>query len=136
MAITLEIVTPEATIFSDVVDTTVFPGGLGDMGVLENHVPLVTTLQPGELSYHKGGEEHHLAIGQGIVEVLPDKVSVITDMAIGHWDIDEEAVEEALRRAEERLKEAESGSDNYAELMAMVQRSMAQLKVKRRRRQL
>ena len=136
MAITLEIVTPEETIFSDVVDTTVVPGGLGEMGVLENHIPLVTTLHPGELSYHKDGEEHHLAIGQGIVEVLPDRVSVITDMAVGHWDIDEAAVEEALRRAEERLKEAESGTEHYAELMAMVQRSLAQLKVKRRRRQI
>lgn len=133
MSLKLEIVTPEATIFSDDVDTTVIPGTLGEMGILENHVPLVTTLAPGELSYKKGGEEHHLAIGQGIVEVLPDRVSVITDMAVGHWDIDEAEVEEALRRAEESLKEAESGSDHSAELMAMIQRSMAQLKVKRRR---
>ena len=135
MSLKLEIVTPEATIFSDDVDTAVIPGELGEMGILENHVPLVTTLQPGELSYKKADEEHHLAIGQGIVEVLPNRVSVITDMAVGHWDIDDEAEEEALRRAEERLKEAESGTEHHAELMAMVQRSLAKLRVKRRRTQ-
>ncbi len=136
MSLKLAIVTPEATIFSDVVDTVVIPGFLGELGILEQHIPLVTTLQPGELSYRKGGEEHHLAIGQGIVEVLPDRVSVITDMAVGHWDIDEAEVEEALRRAEERLREAEKGSEHSAELMAMVQRSLAKLKVKRRRGQI
>ena len=69
MPLKLEIVTPEALIFSDVVDTVVLPGYEGEMGVLPAHAPLVTTLLPGELRYTKAGKTVEMAVGEGLVEV-------------------------------------------------------------------
>ena len=65
MPLKLEIVTPEARIFSDDVDTVVLPGYEGEMGVLPAHAPLVTTLKPGELRYTKGGKTTEMAVGEG-----------------------------------------------------------------------
>ena len=105
MPIQLEIVTPERKIFSDEVDGVVIPGIEGEMGVLPQHAPLVTTLAPGELRYTKGNKEEELAIGQGFVEITATKVSVLTDMAMSDDEIDETAVQEALDRAEKSLNE-------------------------------
>ena len=105
MAIQLDIVTPERKIFSDEVDVVVIPGIEGEMGVLPQHAPLVTTLAPGELRYTKGNKDEELAIGQGFVEVTATKVSVLTDMAMSDDEIDETAVQEALDRAEKSLSE-------------------------------
>ena len=105
MAIQLEIVTPEKKIFSDEVDGVVIPGIEGEMGVLPQHAPLVTTLAPGELAYTKNSQQEELAIGQGFVEVTATKVSVLTDMAVSDDEIDEAAVEEALERAQKSLDE-------------------------------
>lgn len=134
MPLHLSIVTPEKTTFSDTVETVVVPGLLGELGVLPNHSPLVTGLKPGELRYTKSGETHELAVGEGIVEVMPDKVSVLTDMAMGHDEIDEEAVQKALDSAEAALKELPSGDEEVAATMAAIQKSMAQLHIKRKRR--
>ena len=96
----LEIVTPDSKTYSDDVDSVVIPGIEGELGVLPMHVPLMTQLAPGELRVLKGGEEIRLAVGEGFVEISPDKVAVLTDMAIRESDIDESAAEEAIRRAE------------------------------------
>ena len=95
----LEIVTPEKKIFSDTVDDVYLPGTEGEMGVLELHAALVTSLKAGELRYRKDGEVHELAIGNGFAEVTQHKVSVLTDMAMGEAEIDEASVEEAIKRA-------------------------------------
>ena len=79
----LEIVTPEKKIFSDTVEDVYLPGEEGEMGVLEMHAALVTSLKAGELRYRKDGEVHELAIGSGFAEVTQEKVSVLTDMAMG-----------------------------------------------------
>jgi len=136
MAMRLEIVTPEERTFSDVVDQVVLPGVEGEMGVLENHADLVTTLSPGELRYTKGGEEHELAVGEGVVEITGKSVAVLTDLAIGEADIDEAAVAEALERAEEALKSDHMGDEEIATVQAAIQKSMAQLHLKRKRRRL
>lgn len=140
MPLKLEIVTPEARIFSDEVDSVVLPGVEGEMGVLPAHAPLVTTLLPGELRYTKGGKTTEMAVGEGLVEVTGTNTRVLTDMAIDATTIDEKAVEEALQRAKttlENLKAAHSSSDEeIAATMAMIQRSTAQLHVKRKRRAL
>jgi len=133
MPLKLEIVTPEASIFSDEVDIVVLPGNLGEMGVLPNHAPLVTTLLPGELSYTKGGTTTELAVGEGLVEVNALGVNIATDMAVHGEEIDEAVVEEALRRAEEALK-TPSSEEEVALVMANIQKSMAQLRLKRKRR--
>ena len=135
MSLRLEIVTPEARIFSDEVDSVVLPGAEGEMGVLPAHANLVTTLKHGELVYTKGGKSSHLAVGEGLVEITGTTTRVLTDMAVGVADIDEKAVEAALERAKHALENIQPGTDNeeVAAVMAMIQRSSAQLHVKRKR---
>jgi len=133
MGFRLEIVTPEKRTFSDVVDGVVIPGSEGELGVLEGHAPLVTTLMPGELRYTKGGEEESLAVGEGVVEITRDGVAVLTDLAVTTSDIDEAAVEEALKRAEAALSEKMT-DEEIATVEASIQKSLAQLHLKRKRR--
>ena len=78
----LEIVTPEGVTYSENVEMVTLPGSEGELGVYPNHVPLLTTLNPGELRVLKGGRESFLAIGEGFVEITGSSVSVLTDMAL------------------------------------------------------
>jgi F-type H+-transporting ATPase subunit epsilon len=130
----LDIVTPEKKAFSDEIDSVVVPGAEGEMGILKSHAPIVTTLQPGELRYMKDGEETSLAIGTGIVEVSNDRVSVLTDMALGVSEIDEDAVEKAIERAQKAMTEKDLLPEDHAAAMIVMQKSLAQLHIKRRRR--
>lgn len=130
----LEIVTPEGRAFSDDVDMVVVPGVEGEFGVLAQHMPLMTQIKPGELSVRKGLNEFHLAVGEGFVEVLPGGVSVLTDMAFKAEEIDEAKAEEARQRAEAALQQKLT-DEEVATVNAALQRSLAQLHVKRRRRQ-
>lgn len=136
MPIKLEIVTPEASIFSDEVDSVVLPGYDGEIGVLPAHAPLVTTLQVGELRYTKAGKTTELAVGEGLVEVTGSTTRVLTDMALNSDEIDEKAVEEALERAKKSLENIKPGEqqEEVAAVMAMIQRSTAQLHLKRKRK--
>ena len=98
MPLKLEIVTPEARIFSDEVDSVVLPGYEGEMGVLPAHSNLVTTLLPGELRITKGGKTTEMAVGEGLVEVTGSVTRILTDAAIDADKIDEKAAEEAIER--------------------------------------
>jgi F-type H+-transporting ATPase subunit epsilon len=129
----LEIVTPDAKVFSDDVDMVTLPGVEGEMGIYPQHVPLMTELSAGEIVVRKGGQDFFLAVGEGFVEITGDHVSVLTDMAIRAEHIDEAKAEEARRRAETRL--AEKLDDEEAALVnAALAHSLAQLKVKRRQK--
>src|SRR6185437_10713744 len=103
--IKLEIVTPEAKTFSDDVDMVTLTGSEGEMGILPQHMPLMTQLVAGEIIAKKGAETIFLAVGDGFVQVTGDKVSVLTDMAIEAEDIDEAKAEEARQLAEARLSQ-------------------------------
>ena len=129
----LEIVTPEATAYSEDVEMVTLPGVEGELGVYPNHVPLLTTLNPGELRVLKGGKETFLAIGEGFVEVTGTSVSVLTDMALELAGIDEHAAEAAVARAKAAM-EKDLGSEEIAAVEASLQKALAQLHVKRRRR--
>ena len=129
----LEIVTPEATAYSEDVEMVTLPGVEGELGVYPNHVPLLTTLNPGELRVLKGGKETFLAIGEGFVEITGSSVSVLTDMALESAVIDEGAAEAAVERAKKAMKE-DLGSEEVAAVQASLQKALAQLHVKRRRR--
>lgn len=129
----LEIVTPEQKTYADDVDSVVIPGMEGELGVLSQHVPLMTQLLPGELRVMKGGEELRLAVGEGFVEITADKVAVLTDMAVRESDIDESAAQDAIRRAEEAMKDNKMGDEEYATVKASLQKSLALIRVKRRR---
>ena len=129
----LEIVTPEAKTYSEDVDMVNLPGAHGDMGIYPNHVPLMTQITSGEIGVIQGGQEHFLAVGEGFVEITGEKVAVLTDMAVKESDIDEQAAEEARKRAEARLQEKLS-DEELASVNAALAHSLAQLKVKRRNR--
>jgi F-type H+-transporting ATPase subunit epsilon len=128
----LEIVTPETKAYSEDVNFVVLPGSEGELGVYPKHVPLMTTLKPGELRVLKDGRETALAVGEGFVEITADAVSVLTDMALGSAEIDEAAAEAAVERAKAAMKE-DHGPDDVAAIQASLQKALAQLHVKRRR---
>jgi F-type H+-transporting ATPase subunit epsilon len=127
----LEIVTPEAKIYSEDVDMVTLPGVEGEMGIFPMHVPLMTQVTAGELVARKNGQDHFLAVGEGFVEITGERVAVMTDMAIKADDIDEMKAEEARKRAEERLAQ-KLGDEETAMVTAALAASLAQLKVKRR----
>ena len=129
----LEIVTPEATTYSEQVDMVTLPGVEGEMGIYPMHVPLMTQLVPGEIAVKKDGQDFVLAVGEGFVEITGDRVSILTDMAMKAGDIDEQKAEEARKRAEQRLSEKLS-DEEAASVQAALAHSLAQLQVKRRQR--
>lgn len=129
----LEIVTPEAKVYSEDVDIVTLPGVEGEMGIFPMHVPLMTQLTAGEIIARKGGQDYFLAVGDGFVEVTGERVSIITDMAIKAENIDEAKAEEARRRAEARLAEKLDETE-VASVNAALAHSLAQLKVKRRQK--
>jgi F-type H+-transporting ATPase subunit epsilon len=129
----LEIVTPEAKVFSDDVDMVTLTGIEGEMGILPNHVPLMTQLLAGEVIARKGNETFYLATGDGFVQITGERVAVLTDMAILADNIDETQAQEALRRAEARMAEKMSDEETALVQAALVH-ATTQLKVKRQRR--
>jgi F-type H+-transporting ATPase subunit epsilon len=128
----LEIVTPEATVYSEDVDMVTLEGVEGEMGILPEHVRLMTQLVPGEMTVRKDGRDDFLAVGEGLVEITGDRVSIVTDMAVRAENIDEAKVEEARQRAAARLREKLSAAE-VASVNASLARTLAQLHVKRRR---
>jgi F-type H+-transporting ATPase subunit epsilon len=131
--IKLEIVTPEAKIFSDDVDMVTLTGTEGEMGILPQHMPLMTQLVAGEIVAQKGREIIFLAVGDGFVQVTGDRVAILTDMAIRADDIDEARAEEARQRAEARLAQKIT-DEEAARVNAALAHAAIQLKVKRQRR--
>jgi F-type H+-transporting ATPase subunit epsilon len=129
----LEIVTPLETAFSEAVEMVTLPAIDGQMGVYPAHVRLITQIEPGEIIVQANGQERFLAVGEGLVEVTPTSVSIVTDMAIPAEHIDEAMAEEARARAAARLREKIS-DEEVATVNASLVRSLAQLQVKRRRR--
>ncbi|MBI5766709.1 MAG: ATP synthase F1 subunit epsilon [Verrucomicrobia bacterium] len=135
MPLTLEIVTPEARVYSDTIDTVVIPTVEGEVGILPGHIPLLTQVEHGELRVTKGNQTHFLAVSGGFAEVDNDRVSILAEHAITEEKIDESAVETALKRAEQELHEAKHlDPAQYEHLQSMVRYSGTQLALKRRRR--
>ena len=129
----LEIVTPDAKIFSDDVDMVTLTGAEGEMGIMPNHVPLMTQLCAGEIVARKGAATIFLAVGDGFVQVTGDRVAILTDMAIRAENIDEARAEEARQRAESRLKEKIT-DEEAARIQGALVHATIQLRIKRQRR--
>ncbi len=135
MPLTLEIVTPEARVYSDTIDTVVIPTVEGEIGVLPGHIPLLTQVEDGELRVTKGNTTEFLVIGGGFAQVEGDRVRVLAEHAINEEVIDEKAVEEAMARAEAQLKDAAHLDPNeFERLQGLVRFSGVQLAVRRRKR--
>jgi len=129
----LEIVTPESTVYSEEVSMVTLRGQEGEMGILPQQIPLMTEVSAGEIAVRMDNDMEILTIGDGFVQVTPDKVSVMTDMAISEENIDEEKAEEARKKAEDRLQEKLS-DEELATVKAALAHSLAQLNLKRRRK--
>lgn len=135
MPLTLEIVTPEARVYSDTIETVVIPTVDGEVGILPGHIALLTQVEDGELRVTKAGVTEHLAVSGGFAEVEGDFVRVLAEHAITESKIDEKAVEEALKRAEAQLAEAKNiDPQQYERLQGLIRYTGVQLAVKRRKR--
>ena len=131
----LEIVTPEARIYSEEVNMVTLPGSEGELGIYPNHVPLMTQVHAGEIVVNRSGNEEVLAVGEGFIEVTGKHVAILTDNAANSADIDEAAAEEAKAKAEKRLSEGGDVSEDEARALSQaILYSEAQIKVKRRGR--
>jgi len=118
--LTLEIVTPDRSLVREEVDEVVVPGSEGYLGVLPGHTPLLAVLKVGELWFRIGQEKHDLAIAGGFVEVLPDRVTVLADIAERAQDIDLARAEAAQKRAEQRLAQPPMDFDIDRARMALL----------------
>jgi F-type H+-transporting ATPase subunit epsilon len=135
MPLTLEIVTPDARVYSDTIDSVVIPTVEGEVGILPGHIPLLTQVEHWELRVVKGAETLLLAVSGGFAEIAEDRVRVLAEHAISEEKIDERAVEEAMKRAEKELDEAKHlDPQQYEHLQSLVRYAGVQLAVKRRRR--
>jgi F-type H+-transporting ATPase subunit epsilon len=129
----LQILTPEGTVYSDDVEMVNLLTVDGRIGILPNHIGLMTIMLPGEMMVRKNGHDQFLAAGRGLVEVTGDSVAIATDMAVAAETIDEAKAEEARQRAAARLRDKIS-DEEVASVNAALARSLTQLKVKRRHR--
>jgi F-type H+-transporting ATPase subunit epsilon len=131
--LTLEIVTPDRSIVTERVDEVEIPGAEGYFGVLPGHTPLLAMLQVGVLWYRKGSETFYLSIAFGFAEVLPDRVTILAQLAERPEAIDVARAEAAKRRAEERLASAAPDID-YERARIALMKSLVRLDVSTRAR--
>ncbi len=131
----LQVITPEKTVFDDEVEQVSLPTKDGQITVLPHHVNLITQIQPGELLFKKHQKETSLAAGFGFAQINQNDVKVLVDLAVEDHQLDEKAIESAKKEAEEALaKKHELSEEEYATAAANLQKSLAQLKIKRRHR--
>lgn len=133
MPLQLEIVSPERRVFTDEVDMVVVPGRNGQLGILPHHTPLISSLGVGELRIKKGGTEQSLLISGGFVEVRPDKVIVMADLAEHSDEIDEARAAAARKQAEAELQSAKDPVD-IARVRAALQTALMRERIATRRR--
>ncbi len=131
--IKLDIVTAERLLLSEDVEYISAPGADGILGILPRHTPLLTSLGIGELRYKKGSEEFTFAIHGGFMEVRPDHVTVLTDIAEHADEIDEARAEEARKRAQELLREKPRTDAEFALIEQSLRRAELRLRVARRK---
>jgi F-type H+-transporting ATPase subunit epsilon len=129
----VEIITAEQVVYSEDVDVLVAPGIDGELGILPQHAPLMTMLQPGEVRVRKDGGEVSMAVSGGFLEVMANKVTILADAAERADEIDEARAAEAMKRAEERVQTHGADAD-LERAVAALHRSQARLKVAQRRR--
>ncbi len=130
--LTLHIVSPDHSMSYEV-DEVSLPGVEGDFGVLPGHTPFFTTLRTGAMWYRQGAEKHSLLVSIGFVEVLPDKVSILAQVAERAEDLDQARAEAGMKRAEEQLGAVPHDIDWERSRIALLQ-TLQQLQAESRRR--
>jgi F-type H+-transporting ATPase subunit epsilon len=130
----LEIVTPEKLVVRDSAEEAQIPGLNGYLGILPGHAPLITELGAGEISYRSGGQSHRFSLAWGFAEVLPDRVTVLAETVERAEEIDVPRAKEALSKAEESLKTAQSVHD-YELVLGRINRAQARIEVAEKKSQ-
>lgn len=134
MPIQCDIVTQERTVFSEQVDAVNLPSPEGRMGILPNHMVMLTALTFGEVVVRRGGEEEYFAIGGGFAEILPHKVTILADSAEYAEEIDVDRAQRAREEAERAMREGVVvDSTSYAQIEAALRRAQVRIDVSRRR---
>lgn len=128
----VDIVTAEGRIFTGETDTVTAPGSDGQLTILPSHAPLITSLDDGDLKYTDNGEEHHIALLGGFMEVNSNRVTILANAAEDEGDIDETRAQEAMEKAQQRLAER-SGDIDIERALASLRRARVRLNVARRR---
>ncbi len=124
----LQIITPDKLLVREDADQVQIPGKNGYLGILPGHAPLITELMIGEISYTHGGQTQHYAVAWGFAEVLPDKVTILADVAERAEDINVQRAQEAKAKAEEALRQAAPDLD-YAAVQYALRRAEVRLEV-------
>ena len=131
----IEIVTPEDRVYEDTIDSVVMPTTSGEIDILPGHIPIVTEVQAGELIISKSGTRQSLAISKGFAQCVGDKISILAEDAIHIDEIDESAVEEAQKRAENALATMEKMfGEEVAMLETQIAYARAQILLKQKKR--
>jgi len=133
--IKFQITTPERVVYSEEVEQITIPTKDGEITVLPGHLPLVSSLMPGELRAVKDGQESSMAVAGGFVEVMPDQVVILADSAEHAEEIDLEKAEEARKKAEKLREEAQQmDAEEFAALTAKIEKEFARTKVARKKK--
>jgi len=134
--LSLEIISMYRKVFAGNAVAITVPGVEGELTILPHHIPLITPLKAGEIKIREeGGNEKFLAIGNGFLMVENDKVSILADSADLLDELTEEKILEAKKRAETALRERKFSDDrSFADATALLEQSIAQLKVLKRRK--
>lgn len=135
MPLQLNIVTADRTVLTEEVDMVIAPGAAGDLGILPRHMPLLTTLKPGELRVLQNGQWEFLAVAGGFMQVDQRGVTVLADAAERVDEIDEARAQEARHRAETELQQAAGDVQARAQAQMALLRAIARISVAERRRQ-
>jgi F-type H+-transporting ATPase subunit epsilon len=130
--IDLRIVTPDKLLVREQVDEVEVPGSEGYFGVLPGHTPMLASLAVGELWYRKGQERTYLAIALGFAEVLPDRVTILAQLAERAEDIDVSRADEARKRAEGRIVQSTKAEVDYERARTALMKSLTRLQVSSR----
>ena len=134
MSMEFKVITPDEVAVAATVEYVYLPGSLGEMGVLEHHTALITSLEPGELRFKPmDGPEESMVVGTGFVQVNDDHVLMVTDLALNSSQIDEGSVERAIQEAQEVLKtRSEMSREEQARFEANLTKQIMMLNFKRK----
>jgi len=133
--INLQIITPEKIAYKDKADQITLPTRNGEITVMANHIPLISTMKHGELVIKNDGKETFLAVCNGFIEVRKNNIIIMTDIAERIAEIDEQKAEEAKKKAKDLLKEKDRMSDvAFADATALLEKSLARIRVARKRK--
>ena len=133
--INLQIITPEKIAYKDKADQITLPTGDGEITIMANHIPLISTMKHGELIVKNDGKEIPMAVCNGFIEVRKNCIIIMTDIAERVEEIDEQLAKEAKEKAQNLLKEKDRMSDvAFADATALLEKSLARIRVARRRK--